>query len=189
LKGTLKARAGDANISRLVVALPHAEFLDQAHIGTVCTRVQFAAKACPAASIYGKASATTPLLDQPLEGPVYLRSSSNLLPDLVIALKGPPSQPIEVVVAGKVDTGPSGGIRTSFETVPDAQVSSFTLSMAGGKKGLLENSTDICKAPQRVSVKAEGQNGRRANSNPPLQANCKGKAKRKRGHRAKREGR
>jgi len=194
LKGTLKARPGDANISRLVVALPHSEFLDQSHIGTVCTRVQFAAKACPAASIYGKASATTPLLDQPLSGPVYLRSSSNLLPDLVVALKGPPSQPIEVVVAGKVDTGPSGGIRTSFETVPDARVSSFTLSMAGGKKGLLENSTDICKAPQRVSVRAEGQNGRRANSNPPLQANCKGKAKKrhkrhKRDARTDREGR
>jgi hypothetical protein len=189
LKGTLKARAGDANISRLVVALPHSEFLDQSHIQTVCTRVQFAAKSCPAASIYGHASATTPLLDSPLSGPVYLRSSSNLLPDLVIALKGPPSQPIEVVVAGKVDTGPSGGIRTSFETVPDAQVSSFTLSMAGGKRGLLENSTDICKAPQRVSVKAEGQNGRRNSQSPALQADCKGKAKHKRGHRAKREGR
>jgi hypothetical protein len=191
LTGTLKARAGDANISKLVVALPHSEFLDQSHIGTVCTRVQFAAHSCPAASVYGKATATTPLLDQPLSGPVYLRSSSNLLPDLVIALKGPPSQPVEVVVAGKVDTGSSGGIRTSFETVPDAPVSSFTLSMAGGKKGLLENSTDICKAPQRVSVKATGQNGRQANSNPPLEANCKAKAKKrhKRHARANREGR
>ncbi len=191
LRATLKAREGDANISRLIVALPHSEFLDQAHIGTVCTRVQFAAKSCPAASIYGHASATTPLLNQPLEGPVYLRSSSNLLPDLVVALKGPPSQPIEVVVAGKVDTGPSGGIRTSFETVPDAPVSSFTLTMAGGSKGLLENSIDICKAPQRVSVKATGQNGRRANQSPALQASCGGKAKKrhKQKHRAAREGR
>ena len=63
--------------------------------------------------------------------------------------------------------------------------------MAGGKKGLLENSTDICKAPQRVSVKATGQNGKQANSNPPLEANCKGKAKKrhKRHARANREGR
>jgi hypothetical protein len=189
LRATLKTKAGDANISRLIVALPHAEFLDQAHIGTVCTRVQFAAKACPAASIYGHATATTPLLDQPLSGPVYLRSSSNLLPDLVMALKGPPSQPLEVVVPGKIDTGPSGGIRTSFEAVPDAPVSSFTLTTPGGKKGLLENSTDICRAPQRVSVKATGQNGRQANSNPPLQANCKGKGRHKRDKRANREGR
>ena len=191
LRATLKAKEGAANIAKIIVALPHSEFLDQSHIGTVCTRVQFAAKACPAASIYGHATATTPLLDQPLSGPVYLRSSSNLLPDLVVALKGPPSQPIEVVVPGRIDTGASGGIRTSFETVPDAPVSSFTLTTPGGKKGLLENSTDICKAPQRVSVKATGQNGKQANSNPPLEANCKGRAKKrhKRHARANREGR
>jgi len=189
LTGTLKMPQGGANISKLIVALPHSEFLDQSNIGTVCTRVQFAAHSCPAASIYGQASAITPLLDQPLSGPVYLRSSNHLLPDLAIALKGPPSQPIEVVVPGKVDTGPSGGIRTSFEAVPDAQVSSFTLQMQGGKKGLLENSTDICRNPQAAEVKATGQNGRRTNLSVPLKSNCGGKAKKKRAHRAKREGR
>jgi hypothetical protein len=189
LTGTLKMPQGGANISKLIVALPHSEFLDQSHIGTVCTRVQFAAHNCPAASIYGQASATTPLLDQPLSGPVYLRSSSHLLPDLVIALKGPPSLPIEVVVPGRVDTGPAGGIRTSFEAVPDAPVSSFTLSMQGGSKGLLENSTNICRHPQPAEVKATGQNGRRANLSAPLKASCRGKAKKKRAHRVKREGR
>ncbi len=192
LRATLKTRPGDANIAKLVVALPHAEFLDQSHIGTVCTRVQFAAKACPAASIYGHAVATTPLLDQPLEGPLYLRSSSHQLPDLVFALKGPPSQPIEVSAAGRVDTGPSGGIRTSFETVPDAAISSFVLTTAGGKKGLLENSTDICRTPQRASVKATGQNGKRSSQSAALEANCKGKGRHgrhKREHRPNREGR
>jgi hypothetical protein len=177
LRGTLRPRAGDANISRLAVALPHSEFLDQAHIGTVCTRVQFANKQCPAASIYGHAVATTPLLDQPLSGPVYLRSSSNLLPDLVVALKGPPSQPIEIEAAGRVDTDAKGGIRTTFETVPDAQVSSFTLSMAGGSKGLLVNSTDLCQTPQRATVRATGQNGKRSTSRPPLETSCAGKAR------------
>ena len=189
LTGTLRMPQGGANISKLIVALPHSEFLDQSNIGTVCTRVQFAAHNCPAASIYGKASATTPLLDQPLTGPVYLRSSSHLLPDLVIALKGPPSQPIEVVVPGRIDTGPSGGIRTSFEAVPDAPVSSFSLRMQGGAKGLLENSTNICRNPQAAAVKSTGQNGRRANLSVPLKADCKGKARKKRVHRAKREGR
>lgn len=191
LTGTLKARGGEAGISKLVVALPRSEFLDQSNIGTVCTRVQFAQKSCPAASIYGHATATTPLLEEPLSGPVYLRSSSHLLPDLVMALKGPPSQPIEVVVAGRVDTGPSGGIRTSFETVPDAPVSSFTLRMAGGKKGLLENSTNICRNRQRAQVSATGQNGKRFNQKPKLQVSCKGKASKraKRGNRFDREGR
>jgi hypothetical protein len=189
LTGTLKMPQGGANVSKLVVALPHSEFLDQSHIGTVCTRVQFAAHNCPAASIYGQVTATTPLLDQPLSGPVYLRSSSHLLPDLVIALKGPPSLPIEVVVPGRVDTGPSGGIRTSFEAVPDAPVSSVSLKMQGGKKGLLVNSTDICRNTEAAELKTTGQNGKRATLSVPLKADCGGKARKKRAQRAKREGR
>jgi hypothetical protein len=70
-------------------------FLAQAHIRTVCTRVQ-------------------------LTGPVYLRSSDNLLPDLVVALRGPDAQPIEVELAGRTDSK-HGGIRNSrhFRAVGD----------------------------------------------------------------------
>ncbi len=38
--------------------------------------------------VYGKARAFTPLLGTPLEGPVYLRSSNNTLPDMVAHLEG-----------------------------------------------------------------------------------------------------
>ncbi len=76
LKAVVKMPKGNANIRRAVVTLPDSEILDQGHIGTSCTRVQFAARACPAASRYGFAKARTPLLDKPLEGPVYLRAST-----------------------------------------------------------------------------------------------------------------
>src|SRR5262249_47840956 len=49
--------AGESNIARAVVTLPNSELLDQSHIGTVCTKVQFAADSCPAASVYGQARA------------------------------------------------------------------------------------------------------------------------------------
>ena len=179
---------GQSNLSRAVVTLPKSEFLDQGHIGTVCTRVQFAANQCPAASIYGKASATTPLLDQPLSGPVYLRSSNHTLPDLVAALKGPASQPIEIDLDGRIDSK-NGGIRATFETIPDQPVSKFVLSMQGGKKGLLQNSTNICKGTHTTSVKFVGQNGAVTNPNTPLKASCgksarsKRSAKRKAGNR------
>ncbi|HEY0317593.1 MAG TPA: hypothetical protein VGC49_04800, partial [Solirubrobacterales bacterium] len=88
LTATLTTHKHEANISRVAVTLPHSEFLAQEHIRTICTRVQFAAKNCPQGSIYGFAKATTPLLDKPLEGPVYLRSSSNPLPDLVATMNG-----------------------------------------------------------------------------------------------------
>jgi hypothetical protein len=176
LKAVLTYPQGNyANIASAQVTLPHSEFLDQAHIGTVCTRVQFAAKACPAASIYGKASATTPLLDAPLSGPVYLRSSNNPLPDLVADLNGQ----IEVTLDGKVDTGKGGGIRNTFQAVPDAPVSRFVLEMQGGKKGLLVNSENICSKPQRALAHFVAQNGKVDNFNPVIANSCKQKSHKK----------
>ena len=49
LTATLTAQPGDANIAATIVTLPPASFLDNAHIKTVCTRVQFAADDCPPA--------------------------------------------------------------------------------------------------------------------------------------------
>ena len=68
-RAVLVARGGDANIRRAALTLPHSQFLDQGHIGTICTRVQLAAAACPARSIYGYARAQTPLLDDEVAGP------------------------------------------------------------------------------------------------------------------------
>jgi hypothetical protein len=166
-----------ANIKSASVALPHSEFLAQEHIKTICTRVQFAAHACPTGSIYGSAEAMTPLLDQPLRGNVYLRSSSHSLPDLVVSLRGPESQPIEVDLVGRVDSV-HGGIRNTFEMVPDAPVSKFVLKMQGGKKGLLVNSRNICGKPGHASAGLIGQNGKRRDLRPELTSDC-GKAGKK----------
>jgi hypothetical protein len=170
-----------ANVKTAQVTLPHSEFLDQAHIGTVCTRVQFAADQCPAKSIYGKATATTPLLSDPLAGPVYLRSSSHELPDLVVALHGQ----VDVVLDGRIDTI-NGGIRTTFEAAPDAPVSKFTLRMQGGKKGLLVNSTNLCRRPKANKAVSllEAQNGKVFDTEPALANSCK-KAKAKHKKRAR----
>lgn len=158
-----------SNVARASVALPHSEFLEQAHIRTICTRVQFAANACPPGSIYGKARATSPLLDAPLEGPAYLRSSSHPLPDLVIALHGQ----IDANLVGRVDSH-KGGIRTTFSNAPDAPVSKFTLEMQGGRKGLFVNSRNICGHPNRATAKFTAHSGKVLESRPPLRAaGCK----------------
>jgi hypothetical protein len=183
LKGTVTMPAGGANIAEASVALPHSEFLDQSHIGTVCTRVQFAegdgnGSACPAASIYGSATATSPLVDYTLQGNVYLRSSTNKLPDLVVALHGPPSQPIAVDAVARIDSI-NGGIRSTFEGVPDLPVSSFVLNMQGGKKGLLQNSTNICKATNKATALIAAQNGKGVELRPELKNSKCAKAKKK----------
>ncbi len=178
LEATLTARAGDANIKRASVALPHSIFLAQEHIRTVCTRVQFAADQCPQGSIYGKARAISPLLDYPLQGLVYLRSSSNPLPDMVVALRGPAHQPLEIDLAGRIDSK-NGGIRNTFDLLPDAPVSKFTLQLRGGKKSLLVNSRELCKGTQRASVRMAAQNGRERSFRPVVQNGCGGKGKEK----------
>jgi hypothetical protein len=152
LTATLTPRPGDANLKSISVALPHSEFLAQNHINTVCTRVQFAAKACPEGSVYGFAKATTPLLKDPLEGPVYLRSSSNPLPDMVLGLRGQ----VDLDVVGRVDSV-NGGLRNSFEVTPDAPVSQFTLTLKGGKKSLLVNSRDICFKTKVTTKRVNGK--------------------------------
>jgi hypothetical protein len=167
-----------ANVATASVALPHSEFLEQGHIKTVCTRVQFAADQCPAASIYGKAIAKTPLFSTPLEGPVYLRSSSNLLPDLVAVLKGPASQPVEIDLDGRIDSF-HGGIRTTFSVVPDAPVESFKLEFQGGKKSLLVNSTNLCRSNSKATARFTAQNGAALTLRPALQNSCKKKRKAK----------
>jgi hypothetical protein len=176
-------KGANANIARTVVSLPGSEFLAQNHIQTVCTRVQYAAGAgggaeCPKGSVYGRARAFTPLLDQPLEGPVYLRSNGGdrELPDLVASLGGQ----IHVDLVGYIDSNKkTGGIRTTFAKVPDAPVSKFVLKMPGGKKSLLENSTNICRGKHRAVVNMIGQNDRIANSHPRVRVKgCGGKQQR-----------
>jgi len=187
LTAVVRARPGDANIGAAQVTLPHSAFLDQSHIKTVCTRVQFNAGAgngagCPAGSVYGSAEAVTPLLDEALKGPVYLRSSANPLPDMVVALH---SGKIDVNLVGRIDTGKGGGIRSSFESVPDAPVSTFTLKMAGGKKGLIVNSTNLCASTNKAVAEFTGQNNKAHNFRPVVKpSGCKaarkGKSKRRR---------
>ncbi len=171
LKAVAKGRPGDANIGGVSVAFPHSEFLDQSHIGTVCTRVQFAAKQCPAAAIYGHVTAKSPLFDETFSGPVYLRSSSHPLPDLVAVLNGPASLPIEVDLVSRIDSI-NGGIRNSFEVVPDAPVERFTLTTPGGKKAILVNSTNLCKGTHRATAKFTAQSGKRITLRPQMQADC-----------------
>ena len=186
LRAVVTPKPGDANFSRAVVRLPHSAFLDQAHIRTICTRVQFAAGAgngaeCPKGAVYGHARAWTPLLDEPLKGPVFLRSSNHNLPDLVVALHGL----VDINLASRIDSV-KGGIRSTFTGIPDAPVSRFILDMQGGKKGLIINSTNLCAGKHRATAKIRGQNGRIEKSKPVVRAAKCRKAKHRRHERHRR---
>jgi hypothetical protein len=177
LRAVMLARDGDANIGRAAVTLPKPLILEQSSLANVCTRVQFAANDCPKDSIYGHAIAVTPLLDGPLKGPVYLRSSDNLLPDMVASLRGQ----VDIALAGRIDSV-KGRLRTTFDVVPDVPVSKFVLTVKGGKqRGLLVNSTSLCARKYKVIARFRGQNGKKANQRPKLRTPCKKKGKGRRG--------
>lgn len=164
----LTTNPGEANISRAVVGMPSVLQLDNDHIGNVCTNVQYKAKSCPTSSVIGRASATTPLLAERLQGNVYLRSNpTGTLPVVVAELEGQ----IDIELVGEIDTA-HGGLRTTFASVPDAPVSSFTLDLDGKAKGLLRNTESLCKQTRKANVQLDGQNEAQINRKTRLRTRC-----------------
>ena len=180
----LQAEVANTNV-KVQVVLPKSVFIDSRHVNNPCTRVQFAegagnGSACPPKSVLGKATAYSPLLDQPLKGNVYFRSNGGerKLPDLVASLDGP----IHVNLVGFIDSvkqkGQEGSrVRNTFASVPDAPVSKFVIELAGGKKGLLQNSTNLCKSTNKATVKMTGQNGKAHDFETVVKPSCGRKPK------------
>lgn len=159
-RAILDARKGDANTRRAAFILPNATILDQGHIKTICTRVQLAADSCPKNAIYGHAKATSPLLAGKLKGPVYLTSSDNPLPDLLVDLKGQVNIRLRGVISSE-----HGRLKTVFRNTPDVAVNKFTLTMKGGGKGLLVNTRNLCSRRTTGFLNLKAQNSRKKKEN------------------------
>lgn len=185
LRAELRSRGGDANLKGAVVNLPPSQFIDNAHISNPCTRAQFAAESCPAASRLGWARAFTPLLDSPLEGPVYFKTNGGArkLPDLVATLRGTFDYDLTIAVL----ESKKERIRTKVLNAPDAPVSKFVLNMKPGKRSLLQNSEWLCKKKQKAYLNLGGQNGRRHKVNTKVRTSCDKKKQKKKA--SKRHGR
>jgi hypothetical protein len=132
---------GEAGILGNGVTLPFEIGPHLAALGTVCTTAQLAADACPAGAKVGTASATSPFLATPLNGPVYLAQQQGVvIPGLVADLKG--RVPIKIRIATQILGGRL--IKSTVSDVPDLPVGSFTLNLDGGDKGVLESKFDLC---------------------------------------------
>lgn len=169
VRAVLTQKPNQANSKAVTVILPGSQFIDNAHISNPCTRVQFAAEACPPKSVLGNVSAVSPLLDKPLKGKVYFRSNGGdrELPDLVADLRGQ----IHVTVVGFIDSV-NGRVRTRFLSVPDAPVTKFKMNLFGGSRGLLENSQNLCLQKRHVELHFKAHNGRTVDTNPAIAINC-----------------
>jgi hypothetical protein len=155
---------GQANIAKVHTELPKQLPSWLPTLQKACLAATFEANpaSCPAGSLVGTATATTPLLATPFTGPAYLVShGSAAFPDLEIVLQ---AEDITIVLDGKTDI--KHGITISnFETVPDQPVTSFELSLPMGPNHVLATDVpeklnhNLCGQTLKMPTIITGQNG------------------------------
>lgn len=175
LRAVLKARPGDAGISRTRITLPRSESLDRTRVGTVCPESLLVQHSCPPGSVYGHVTAWSPLLGQPLEGSIYLTSTAKGLPDLVLVLEGQ----LSLDAVGKIRSE-QNRVQITFTGLPDVPLSKLVLSLRGARKGFLVNSRDLCGRRMYFAGRFTAHNGRVESQRSILGGAC---AIRKQSHR------
>jgi hypothetical protein len=164
----LRSHPGEAHLRRTAILFPRGEYLDQRQIRGVCTRSDFSAGSCPAGSAYGRVRAWSPLLAQPLQGPVYLRESDRRLPDLAADLQGQ----VHLVLGGHLDAS-HVRVRAGFDRLPDIPFSRLELVLSGGRRGLLVSSRSLCGDDAvRATATFVAHNGKGDRVRPLVRATC-----------------
>jgi hypothetical protein len=173
VKAVLTQPDGQAALKKVSVNLPLSLALDPDNAQALCEFVdgQKNEPTCPKGSIVGTATARTPVLSEPLTGPVYFVKNIRkdpktgraikTLPTLAIPLKGEGVSLIIRASSSVVDNH----LVTTFDNIPDAPVSRFELNIDGGRHGILVvSNADICKATQIAGQQIDGQNGKAADA-------------------------
>jgi hypothetical protein len=149
----------DANIARVKVELPKALPSRLPTLQKACTAATFEANPanCPAASIIGHATATTPVLPVPLTGPAYFVShGGEAFPSLVIVLQGYGAR---VDLVGSTFISKAGVTSSTFKTIPDVPVGTFELTLPQGPFSALAANVNLCKSSLAMPTEFVGQNG------------------------------
>lgn len=185
LTATLRQTPGQSALSRVQVTLPSTINARLTVINDACTRAQYEAGNCEA-SRTGSATAVTPLLRDPLRGGVYFVRNGNPLPDLFVRLRGQ----VEFDLIGRITIPGSRFLRTTFDTVPDVPISTFKLSLVGGRNGSIGNAANLCSRrgrTARATLAFEGQNGKELDVQQRLKIRgCRARGRRGRGRRGAR---
>jgi hypothetical protein len=159
VKLTYPAGPYDANIAKVKVELPKKLPSRLTTLQKACTAQVFEANpaSCPAASVIGHATATTPVLPVPLSGPAYFVShGGEAFPSLIIVLQG---YGVTVHLVGSTFISKQGITSSTFKTVPDVPVGTFELTLPQGPYSALAANGNLCKAKLAMPTEFVGQNG------------------------------
>jgi hypothetical protein len=175
LNVTVTAVPGEANLGKVDLTLPKVLPSRISTLQQACIEAQFAANpaGCPDGSNIGTAIAHTPLLTNPLIGPIYLVSHGNAaFPDIEFVLQG--ENGLTIVLDGKTQIS-HGTTYSRFESLPDAPISSFDTTLPEGPHSILSASKNLCTAKNlTLGVTAIGQNGAQEMESVPIDVNgCK----------------
>jgi hypothetical protein len=180
LLARLAPRPGDANVQQVRVTLPLSLALDPGNAESLCEYADGLADRCPASSVVGAAHATTPLLDQPLDGKVYFVKgvrfdakgvAHRTLPTLLVDLRGQVN--LQVRASSAVDR--KGRLVTTFAAIPDAPVSGFDLRLDGGRHGILVVSgqkQDLCRTKQVAVIAVHAHSGKSSSGSGGISSAC-----------------
>jgi len=163
----LSSRPGDAGIARARLSLPRAVTLDRARLETACLATELAQRSCPHHSAYGHVTAWSPLLEQPLQGPVSLTPTGNGPPALKLAFDG--QLPLDVV--GKIRLQ-GKRVQIVFAGLPDVPISKLVVSLHGARRGLLVNRRDLCVRRTYFSSRFASHDGKAESRRSVLDSAC-----------------
>src|SRR3954471_14431679 len=155
LTTTITQGPGESASKTTKVMLPPVLAPNAAVLANVCTQAAYASDSCPPQSQVGTATAVTPLLVDPLTGPVRLLENPGGLPKVVVYLNGV----FSTRLVGDVTLG-AGGTTTTFSNLPDSPISSLQLAFAGGSGGQFTAGDDLCSKPVDISGEFLSQSGK-----------------------------
>jgi len=184
--------SGQANIHSVAVTLPKQLPSRLTTIQQACTQAVFDQNPalCPAGSDIGTATVNTPILPNPLSGPVYLVSHGGAaFPDIVVILQG---EGVTLGLTGSINIK-HGVTSSTFATVPDAPVTSFAMSLPEGPHSALaavlpaKAKGSLCGQKLTMPTTLTGQNGAQIKQSTKIAVtSCpKTKKKAKKKHKAK----
>jgi hypothetical protein len=169
---TVTSKAGEANIAKTRLVIPEQLPSRLTTIQQACLEKIFNVNpaACNEGSNIGMAIVHTPVLKNPLTGPVYLVAHGGAeFPDVEFVLNG--ENGLRLILDGK--TKIRHGITTStFETVPDAPVERFEAIFPPGPHsaltGFSTNGSSICGESISIPTWIIGQNGKTVERRTPV---------------------